>query len=152
MKRFLFVLAATLVSSCSLSTEVSNKPSDPASETFASGLQVDISKMTKTPSGAYYKDLVQGSGTALSGTPPVVISYIEFLKNASIVGVATDVNQPLTSMVPGVQEGMQGMMPTGERLIVVPSALGYGNSNSVAGVPPNSTLVFDIIFKAYVTQ
>jgi len=152
MKRLLLILAAALVSSCSLSTETSNPPSDPLTETFASGFGIDFSKMTKTPGGAYYKDLVGGSGVPLSGLPPVVISYIEFLKDASVVGSVSTVNQLLTAMVPGVQEGMQGMMPNGERLIVVPSALGYGNETGIVGVPPNSTLVFDLIFKGYGTQ
>ena len=44
----------------------------------------------------------------------------------------------------GLQEGMQGMRMNGERLIVVPSALAYGNLNTVPGVPPNSTLVFEV--------
>jgi FKBP-type peptidyl-prolyl cis-trans isomerase len=36
------------------------------------------------------------------------------------------------------------MREGGERIIVVPSAFGYGNA-IVPGVPPNSTLVFDVI-------
>jgi FKBP-type peptidyl-prolyl cis-trans isomerase len=44
----------------------------------------------------------------------------------------------------GLQEGLQGMRVGGERLIVIPSALGFGNT--VTGtVPPNSTLVYDIV-------
>jgi FKBP-type peptidyl-prolyl cis-trans isomerase len=149
MKRLFLVLAAALVSSCSLNTDIENKPSDPATETFASALQVDLSKLTKTASGAYYRDLVVGSGTPITGLPSIYLSYIEFLKDASIVGAVTDVNQFLSSMIPGLQEGMQGMMPNGERLIVVPSALAYGNASNITGVPPNSTLVFDVIFKSY---
>jgi FKBP-type peptidyl-prolyl cis-trans isomerase FkpA len=152
MKRAFLVLAAVLVSSCNLNTDTPNEPSDPATETFASGLQVDISKMTKTPGGAYYKDLVVGSGTAITGLPTVIVSYIEFLKDASVVGSVSGVTQTLTSMIPGLQEGMQGMKPNGERLIVVPSALAYGNSNAIAGVPANSTIVFDIIFKGFAIQ
>lgn len=149
MKRLLLVLAAAFVSSCSLNTDTPSQPSDPLTETFAPGLGVDFSKMTRTPSGAYYKDLVVGSGAALTGLPSVVISYIEFLKDAELVGSVSSVTQPLTSMIPGLQEAMQGMMPNGERLIVVPSALAYGNQSGVVGVPPNSTLVFDLIFKDF---
>jgi FKBP-type peptidyl-prolyl cis-trans isomerase FkpA len=152
MKRLLLLAAAVLVSSCNLNTDSPSEPSDPATETFAAGLQVDIPNMVKTPSGAYYKDFVVGSGTPITGLPSVIISYFEFLKSGAPVGGVSDATQNLTSMVEGLQEGVQGMKPNGERLIVVPSALGYGNSTSIAGVPPNSTLVFDIIFKGFPVQ
>jgi FKBP-type peptidyl-prolyl cis-trans isomerase len=152
MKRLFLVLAAALVSSCDLNTAVPDTPSDPTKETFASSLQVDISSMAKTPSGAYYRDLVVGTGTPIAGLPTVVISYIEFLKDARIVGTATSATQPLSAMIPGIQEGVQGMKPGGERLIVVPSVLAYGNSTTVPGVPANSTLVFDLIFKGLPVQ
>jgi len=49
-------------------------------------------------------------------------------------------------------DAMQGMRPGGERLIVVPSARAYGNASTRTGIPPNSTLVFDLLFKAYPLQ
>src|SRR5689334_15440721 len=152
MKRFLFVVAAALVSACSLNTDAPNDPSDPTKETFAASLNIDISSMTRTPSGAYYRDLLVGAGDPISGQPSVVISYIEFLKDAKVVGTVNSATQLLSRMVPGLQEGVQGMKPNGERLIVVPSALGYGNSTTIPGVPPNSTLVFDLIYKGPAPQ
>jgi len=141
-----------LVSACNLNTDAPNEPSDPTKETFASSLNVDIASMTRTPNGAYYRDLVAGSGDAISGQPIVVISYIEFLKDGTIVGTVSSAIQELNRMIPGVQEAVQGMKTNGERLIVVPSALGYGNSTTVPGVPPNSTLVFDLIYKGLAPQ
>ena len=152
MKRLVFVLAAMLVSACNLNTDAPNEPSDPTKETFASSLNVDIASMTKTPNGAYSRDLVVGNGDAISGQPIVVISYIEFLKDGTIVGTVSSAIQELNRMIPGVQEAVQGMKINGERLIVVPSALGYGNSTTVPGVPPNSTLVFDLIYKGLAPQ
>jgi FKBP-type peptidyl-prolyl cis-trans isomerase len=152
MKRLLLVLAAALVSSCSLNTDAPNEPSDPTKETFAASLNVDIASMTRTTNGAYYRDLIVGTGDPISGQPNVVISYIEFLKDAQVVGTVSSATQALSRMVPGLQEGVQGMKPNGERLIVVPSALGYGNSTTIPGVPPNSTLVFDLIYKGPAAQ
>lgn len=151
MNRLLLVSAAALVSSCSLNTDAPNEPTDPATETFAANLGVNIAQMVKTPSGAYYKDGPLGSGTPISGQPAVILTYREYLKDGSVVGNVTSAPQLLSSMIVGIQEGVQGMKPNGERLIVVPSALGYKNSNTVPGVPPNSTLVFDIVFNGYQT-
>jgi FKBP-type peptidyl-prolyl cis-trans isomerase len=152
MKRFLLALAVVSLSGCDLSTDVADHPTDPTTETFASGLKVDIPSMTKTPGGAYYKDFKVGTGDALSGTPSVVISYSEFLKDGSGVGSVISGTQRLSLLIPGLQEGMQGMRVGGERLIVIPSALGYGNSTTVPGVPPNSTLIFDLIFNGFPIQ
>ena len=152
MKRLLLALAVVLLGACDLSTEIANEPTDPATETFAAGLKVDISTMTKTAAGTYYKDFKVGTGTPLTGLPNVVLSYSEFLKDASVVGSALSVTQSLGALIPGLQDGMQGMLPGGERLIVVPSALGYGNLTNIPGVPPNSTLVYDMIFNSLAVQ
>jgi FKBP-type peptidyl-prolyl cis-trans isomerase len=138
---------------CNLSTtEVADQPTDPATETFAAALQVNIATMTKTTAGTYYRDLVPGTGTQIAGIPAIILSYQTFLKDATLVGVVNSAQQVLGVLIPGLQDGMQGMSPGGERLIVVPSALGYGNATTVPGIPPNSTLVFDVLFKGYPTQ
>jgi len=152
MRRFLFALAVMSLSGCDLSTEVADHPTDPATETFASNLQVNISTMTKTTAGTYYRDLVPGTGTEIAGIPSIIISYQAYLKDGTLVGAVNSAQQLLGALVPGLRDGMQGMRPGGERLIVIPSALAYGNATTVPGIPPNSTLVFDMLFKAYPVQ
>ena len=152
MRRFLLALAVVALSGCDLSTDVADEPTNPATETFASQLQVNIATMTKTTAGTYYKDLKVGDGAEVAGAPAVVISYQVFLKDATLISSVTAVTQQLGSLIPGLRDAMQGMRPGGERLIVVPSAMGYGNSTTVPGVPPNSTLVFDLLFKGYPVQ
>lgn len=145
--RLLIALAAAAALTSCLSLNVDGpgtEPSDPAHETFAPGLNVDISKMQRTPSGVYYKDGPLGSGGAFTGLGTVTISFVGYLKNGSLFQQGSAVQIVLGNEIVGLQEGMQGMHPGGERLIVIPSALGFGPS--VAGtVPPNSTLVYDLI-------
>jgi hypothetical protein len=124
----------------------SGQPSDPATETFSPSLGVDLSKMQRTPSGVYYKDGPLGSGATLNGLGTIVISFIGYLKTGAVIQQGTNVQIILGNEIRGLQEGMQGMHEGGERLLVIPSALGFGASGS-GPVAPNSTLVYDVILK-----
>jgi FKBP-type peptidyl-prolyl cis-trans isomerase FkpA len=124
-----------------------DSPSDPATETFDPGLKIDIATMQKTAAGDYYKDVKVGTGAQLALTSAgeqVVVSFAGFTKTAFLFVQAVNQIASINSFPVGMQDGMVGMREGGERLIVVPSALGYGNAQS-APVPPNSTLVFDVI-------
>jgi len=121
----------------------SDAPSDPASETFAPSLGVDISTMQRTPSGVYYKNGPLGAGKAVSGLGTVIVSYIGYLKNGAIFQQGDNVQIVLANEIVGLQEGLQGMLEGGERLLVIPSALAFGSSTGA--VPPNSTVVYDIV-------
>ena len=152
MRRFLFALALVGLNGCDLSTDVADQPTDPATETFASSLQVNIATMTKTTAGDYFRDVKVGDGAEIAGIPTIVVSYQAYLKDATLVAVVNSGTVVLGAMIPGLRDAMQGMRPGGERLIVVPSALAYGNANTATGIPPNSTLVFDVLFKMYPLQ
>lgn len=124
----------------------SSEPSDPATETFAPALHIDISTMQRTPSGVYYKDGPLGSGAAFTGLGSLVVSYIGYLKNGIIFQQGDNVQITLSNEIVGLQEGLQGMHAGGERLLVIPSALAFGAS--AGAVPPNSTVVYDIVVDA----
>ena len=122
-----------------------NNPSDPATETFASSLHIDLSKMEKTSSGVYYQDLKPGTGDSLSTQGNVTVSYLIFLKNAALIAQQVNLTESLSVEPQGFRDGVAGMRVGGERLLVIPSALGCGPRTDVPGVPPNSTLVYDVI-------
>ena len=144
--RHLFLLLATLsVAGCNATaTEVTNMPSNPATESFAPSLHIDISKMTKTASGVYYMDTKVGTGATLTGAPTVSVSYEGYLKDGSIFDPGGSAVFDLGQVVPGFKDGMQGMKEGGERILVIPSNLGYG-PNAQGPIPANATLVFDVI-------
>ena len=152
MRRFLLALAVVALTGCDLSTGVADAPTDPATETFAANLQVNIATMTKTTAGDYYRDLKVGDGPEVAGIPSVIISYQTYLKDGTLVASVSSATVLLGSLIPGLKDAMQGMRPGGERLIVVPSAMAYGNAATRTGIPPNSTLVFDLLFKGYPLQ
>jgi FKBP-type peptidyl-prolyl cis-trans isomerase FkpA len=151
MRRILALAGALSLSAClNLNVDGPNgpaadNPSDPATETFASSLNINVATMQKTSSGVYYKDVKVGTGDSLSTQANVVVSYLVFLKNAAVVTQQVDVTESLASELEGFRDGVAGMRAGGERILVIPSALGFGPRTDVPGVPPNSTLVYDVI-------
>jgi FKBP-type peptidyl-prolyl cis-trans isomerase len=147
LKRLLSAVLTAGLAACNLDVaQTPDLPTDPTTETFAPGLKVDLSKMQKTTAGVYYQDLRVGTGASLTpavGTS-VVVSYAGYLKNGFAFAQALNLLVTMNGLPPGLPDGMSGMHEGGERLIVVPSELGYRNV-PVPGVPPNSTLVYDVI-------
>lgn len=149
IQRSLLASATVVLAACNLDVaQPVNAPSDPATESFASSLGIDISKMQRTPAGSYYREVNVGTGATLNLTPNgvVVVSYLALLKDGSLFAQADSRIVALSALPPGMADGIGGMKEGGERIIVVPSALGYGPV-VVPGVPPNSTLVFDVLLK-----
>jgi FKBP-type peptidyl-prolyl cis-trans isomerase len=152
MKRVLMLAAAVVaIVGCNLEvpppTGGGLDPSDPTKETFAPGLNVNISRMTKTDAGTFYRDTIIGTGATLTSSDAVIVwSYIGVLKNGQVFATGADETTTLTAQIGGLRDAMRGMKVGGERLIVVPSALGYG-SVQVGLVPPNATLVYDVKLK-----
>jgi FKBP-type peptidyl-prolyl cis-trans isomerase len=142
MKRAFILLFAAGLAACNVSVDQPNLPTDPATETFDPALGVDIATMTKTPSGAYFKELVIGTGATLTGQPNITFTYIGYVKNGASFESGQQINPySLQLLVSGLQEGIQGMKVGGQRLVVVPSALGFGRT-VVGPVPGNSTLIY----------
>lgn len=152
MKRFIMLCAVALsIGGCSLEVAnpyaVNSEPSDPSKEAFDPALKIDLASMTKTEAGAYYKDAKVGTGATLTGNTVIVVSYAGFLRNGAQFAGVSDATTALQTLVGGLRDAMRGMQVGGERIIVVPSALGYGTAGTI-GVPPNSTVVFDVILKS----
>jgi FKBP-type peptidyl-prolyl cis-trans isomerase len=152
MKRMLMVAAAVVAMvGCNLDVPVptggSLDPSDPTKETFAPGLNINISRMTKTDAGTFYRDTIVGTGATLTSSDAVIVwSYLGVLKSGQMFATATDETTTLTAQVGGLRDAMRGMKVGGERIIVVPSALGFGTGGTQL-VPPNATLIYDVKLK-----
>src|SRR5581483_9108793 len=107
------------------------KVSDPTKETFATSLGVNISQMQKTQSGTYFQDLTVGTGTALTSpqiSTQVTVDYKGYLRDGTVFDSASAAKFSLGQVIFGFVDGIVNMKTGGERLIVIPSEFGYGNT------------------------
>lgn len=117
--------------------------------TYAPELNVDLDRMERLPSGLYYEDLVEGSGPAVEQGQTVVVHYTGWLPDGTQFDSSRDRGEPFSTpigegrVIRGWDEGMQGMRVGGQRILVIPYEMAYGESGRGA-IPPRATLVFDV--------
>jgi FKBP-type peptidyl-prolyl cis-trans isomerase len=110
-------------------------------------------KSTAKPTTLQCMDLVVGKGKPATPTSTVSVQYTGVLYSngtqfdSSWSRGGKPVQFPLTGVVPGFTQGIGGagkvapMRVGGRRIMIVPSALGYGTQGT-QGIPPNAMLVF----------
>jgi FKBP-type peptidyl-prolyl cis-trans isomerase FkpA len=150
IKKLTFLLI-TLAATAGCRTDVlgAGTPSDPATESFATSLAVDLASSSRTASGVYYRDVRVGTGDQAAAEDQVTITYAGYLKDGTPFGSqSTPQTYSLSIFVPGFRDGVVGMRAGGVRKLVIPSALGYGwqglQRNGEVVIPRNATLVFDV--------
>jgi peptidylprolyl isomerase len=111
---------------------------------FDPSLGVDVSAMTQTDSGLYYRDLVVGSGqTAVQGGSAEV-AYSGWLADGTLFDSGSfTFTVGVGQVIDGFDEGVAGMKVGGKRRLVIPPDLAYGSRGS-GSIPGNATLVFEV--------
>lgn len=105
-------------------------------------------------SGLQFQDIIVGSGKKVVQGRNVAIKYTLRLENGKIIDKA-DARKPfkfrlgIGECVKGFDIGISNMREGGERHLIVPPDLGYGQ-NPPPGIPRNATLYFDVtVVKAF---
>lgn len=110
---------------------------------------------TPTPPSAPFSstDLREGTGATATQGRTITVSYTGWLYDptrAESKGTQFDTSANfsfqlgLGRVIAGWDQGVGGMKVGGQRRLVIPPNLGYG-AQMVGTIPPNSTLVFDVM-------
>jgi len=145
MKKYilLFSLFAIGFSSCKKTSF------DPAKQAAADDASIQAYIKTnnitaiKDPSGLYYQVITPGTGAYPTSTSLVSMNYKGKLLNGNVFDSNTISSSPLSGFIKGWQIGIPYINTGGRILLLIPSALGYGNAAN-GSIPANSVLIFTV--------
>lgn len=116
---------------------------------FATFRIMPEARYRETDSGLKVAVLKQGSGESLTKGMRVKVNYTGWLRDGSKFDSSMDHGKLFEftlgsgGVIKGWEEGMAGIKPGEKRQLIIPASLGYGK-RSLAKIPPNSTLVFNV--------
>jgi len=103
------------------------------------------------------KDLIPGDGVEAVAGSQVTVHYTGWLYDPAQPEAkgrkfdsSRDAGQPFSfklgarQVIAGWDQGVQGMKLGGQRELVIPAALAYGERGAGGVIPPGATLVFDV--------
>lgn len=117
--------------------------------TVATELDVDPERMERMESGLLYEDVREGTGEAVTTGQIVTVHYTGWLMDGTEFDSSRN-GQPFQTpigvgrVIRGWDEGIPGMRVGGQRKLVIPPELAYGERGAGGVIPPNATLVFDV--------
>jgi FKBP-type peptidyl-prolyl cis-trans isomerase len=122
-------------------------PDTPATDTPAAA---PAGEFITTDSGLQYQDVVIGEGDEAVPGSRVQVHYTGRLEDGTQFDTSRDSGQPFEftlgagRVIQGWEEGIAGMREGGQRTLIIPPELGYGESGFPPVIPPNATLIFDV--------
>ena len=117
----------------------------------------DVAKAdyTTLPSGLKIYDFTAGEGVLAEKGSTVQVHYALWLENNVLIESSLLTGRPIAvnlgtgEVIAGWDEGLVGMREGGDRQLVIPPALAYGAEGiPSSGIPPNATLVFEVVLIA----
>jgi FKBP-type peptidyl-prolyl cis-trans isomerase len=117
--------------------------------TFASSLNVNLAASTRTANGAYYRDLVVGTGPVIVVGQKLGVRYTGWFADGTKFESNVGVGDPLVftfgtaEVIDGWDEALAGVKVGGKRQLLIPPSLAYG-PYTYGPIPGNSVLVFEV--------
>lgn len=147
MKKYFLFLSFLMIAiaSCKKETTV-NATTQAATDDALIRAYISANNITavKDPSGLYYQVLTPGTGNYPNASSVVNVNYTGKLLNGTVFAPSANFSSSLNTLIQGWQIGIPHINVGGRILLIIPSALGYGNSSPGGGIPANAVLVFTI--------
>ncbi len=128
-----------------------NNAGDPGTPPVFGDITSD--QMTEEPSGIKIFDITVGNGESPGEGDFVCVHYTGWLSDGSEFdssygrGEATGFS--VGGVIPGFRDAILGMSAGGQRRVEIPADQAYGAAGAGGVIPPNATLVFDIVLDSF---
>lgn len=145
MKRILFSLVIVLFFSCGSDDSKITDYTALNEKEIVDYIATNNLTATQSATGLYYVINEQGTEEKPSASSNVTVVYKGYYTNGSVFdqsdsnGISFGLNQ----VIKGWTEGIAYFNEGGNGILLVPSHLGYGSSDS-RGIPGGSVLIFDV--------
>ena len=145
MKKYLllFTLLIVAISSCKKDSFDAVKQAATDDAAIQAYIKSNSITATKDPSGLYYAVITAGTGDYPNANSTVTVNSTGKLLDGTVFDTEAGLIVPLSSVIQGWRIGLPHINTGGRILLMIPSALGYGNE-ATAGVPKNSVLIFTV--------
>lgn len=106
---------------------------------------------TKTDSGLQYWDIKVGTGAEAHTGQHVKVDYTGWLTTGKKFDSSVGTGKPYdfiigaNQVIKGWDEGVTGMKVGGKRQLRIPPDLAYGKKGYPGFIPPDATLIFDVV-------
>ncbi len=165
MRKLILIVGACLaLVAAGCGSDDSTTSSSSGEETSSSQESEAPGKKTKPtvekPSGAPPKELVtndleEGSGAEAKSGDTVTVQYVGVnYKTGKEFDSSWSRSEPFSftlgagEVIPGWDQGIEGMKVGARRELVIPPELGYGTAGAPPAIPPNETLIFVVDLEA----
>ncbi|KAL7543159.1 hypothetical protein ACHAXR_012460 [Thalassiosira sp. AJA248-18] len=113
--------------------------------------KTSMTRERRLAGGLVISDILLGAGVPVKPGKRISLHYTGSIRSTGKVFDKNNSKQhPLVfrqgtgEVVRGLERGLEGMKVGGERVITVPSKLGYGSKGAGVDIPPDSDLVFEV--------
>jgi FKBP-type peptidyl-prolyl cis-trans isomerase len=152
MKLFFVVIAMFgLVTLSVAQTANAPKKAAPAHKPAAAGPTKVTGDGVKTASGLQYWDIRVGTGAEAHSGQHAKVDYTGWLTSGKKFDSSVGTGQPFDfkigagDVIKGWDEGVAGMKVGGKRQLRIPGNLAYGAKGYPGLIPPDATLIFDVV-------